>query len=832
LHQDIYAAFWPFLFASGGWLLAWVLSFYRRGAEAPGIVARWLLRAMAASFVLGIALLLGNGDIGLPNWAGDSLTVSRTWWGSILGLVMGSLLPLLQPKRLIQSGIQPKNQLERVTFVVVTTGMLVGIPVAIVGTLGRENISGFSDAPNRTFLRHDTDDLHALSALMGAKFQSLRTSEPDATGSRDAAQVGNSTGTVKSLPSKLLPSPLSEQATNLANSIERRNQAEKAFKKSDEYLSFWPGHYLGRAYRIAGTYLGDVSNSAAVYRQAKLEQNLNADELCETIDRSLLTSSELFRYLADPNTKVKTNFADSAGNEAPVKPQSKDFAKWFQSAMLDPAHVEPYQYKVLNRVLLEERYPTIFRSRSAIRRTVCIEADQWRRLFIFFAALGSFVFFGAWVDLNATSMHGYYLNRLARILVVPKAGKSPSVPISELNTTDLGAPYHLILASVGWFQRQLSHDEAANSPANQNSPPQVATPTRNRWLDLPEDDEPCATWVDSFLFSKRYCGSQATGYLDTKAYEGSIRGELNHIDLAEAVAVSGGAVSPGQVHNPFIAFLMFALNLRLGQWLPNPRRGKPRTRPSVLPLLAELREKPENRQYCFVADGGHCENLGMIALLRRRCRVVIAVDAGQDPDHCFDDLARVLRDARVHDGIRILPLTSNGNEWVDGIQAESLRLTQDDRSLPKSNKHFLLARILYPDGMRGLLVYVKPSMDGDEPVELQQYRMRNRSFPHEPTSDQFFDPAQVESYRQLGHHIGMQLFKGLATEFRDPVAGSETTAGDLGDALERLHLTSTTPPSRVTEHVAVQSEIGPSVSVTASSNEEASVTFVPPGHPR
>jgi hypothetical protein len=35
-----------------------------------------------------------------------------------------------------------------------------------------------------------------------------------------------------------------------------------------------------------------------------------------------------------------------------------------------------------------------------------------------------------------------------------------------------------------------------------------------------------------------------------------------------------------------------------------------------------------------------------------------------------------------------------------------------------------------------------------------QYRTRNRAFPHESTSDQFYDEAQWESYRQLGEHAG------------------------------------------------------------------------------
>lgn len=817
LQQDFYAAFWPFLLFAAGWLCAWVLSYYRRGAEAPGIVARWLLHATAAAFIFGIALLLGNGDIGLP-WSGDPLTVHRSWWGSIMGLLLGSLLPILQPKRLLMSGIQPKNEMERWIFVVVTTAMLVGVPVAIVGTLGRENISGYSNAPNRPFLRHDTDDLTGLANLINKRIEL-----PNSPSANTPARQGP------------IPQSLVDKSQELANSIRAFNEAEIDFKKSDEYLANWPGHYLGRAYRVLGACLGDERSSASVYWKAKQNQFKVANELCTMIDTTLLPSPELFQYLKryqDEETKKKEERAGSstvAADKAPSpSTRSKEFAKWYQNALIDPKNVPPHQYKLLNRVLLEERFPDIFRSRTSVKRTVCIDADQWHRLAIFLVALASFALFGAWVDLNATSMHGYYRNRLARIFVVPKTNKSPSLPISELNTTDYGAPYHLILASVGWFQRQLSHEDPDTSAASE----QVATPPLARSMDRARSAAELANWVDSFLFSRRYCGSRATGYVDTTAYEGSIRGELNHVDLAEAIAVSGGAVSPGQVRNPFIAFLMFALNLRLGQWLPNPRRGEPRTRPTVLPLFMDMREKPENRQYCFVADGGHCENLGVLALLRRRCRVVIAVDAGQDPDHYFDDLARVLRDARIHDGIRILPLATTNGEWVEGIQAQELKLTGDEQSLPKAERHFLLARIFYPDGMCGLLVYVKPSMDGDEPVELLQYRNRNKSFPHEPTSDQLFDPTQVESYRQLGYHIGMQLLRGLPPEFgEDRVTDDRVNASDLSEALENLYLRRT---HQTAAHDSVSSDSlsGSSIAVTVENGEEAFVTHTSSSKPK
>jgi hypothetical protein len=39
----------------------------------------------------------------------------------------------------------------------------------------------------------------------------------------------------------------------------------------------------------------------------------------------------------------------------------------------------------------------------------------------------------------------------------------------------------------------------------------------------------------------------------------------------------------------------------------------------------------EYRRSVYLTDGGHIENLGVYELLRRRCKVIIAVDAEADP---------------------------------------------------------------------------------------------------------------------------------------------------------------------------------------------------------
>ena len=50
----------------------------------------------------------------------------------------------------------------------------------------------------------------------------------------------------------------------------------------------------------------------------------------------------------------------------------------------------------------------------------------------------------------------------------------------------------------------------------------------------------------------------------------------------------------------------------------------------------------------------------------------------------------------------------------------------------------------------GVLIYLKPTVTGDEPVDVANYARTHATFPHESTTEQWFDEAQFESYRMLG----------------------------------------------------------------------------------
>jgi hypothetical protein len=98
----------------------------------------------------------------------------------------------------------------------------------------------------------------------------------------------------------------------------------------------------------------------------------------------------------------------------------------------------------------------------------------------------------------------------------------------------------------------------------------------------------------------------------------------------------------------------------------------------------------------------------------------------------------------------------------DDAASKQHRLASADLT-KRSIAHGSLARITYAsrdsDGKlkSGLLLYIKPTLTGDEPADVLRYHAEHPAFPHEPTIDQFFGESQWESYRSLGKHIGELL---------------------------------------------------------------------------
>ena len=323
---------------------------------------------------------------------------------------------------------------------------------------------------------------------------------------------------------------------------------------------------------------------------------------------------------------------------------------------------------------------------------------------------------GSLININYLSQHYFYRDRLSHTFLIRRVNDAievyPRLLLKDLHRYHNG-PYHLINTTLNIPHSSFQENLHAKGRG-----------------------------ADFFLFSKYYCGSESTGYRRTDCYKRGLS------KLATAMAISGAAVSPemGTLNtNPFIAFMMTLLNMRLNLWMLNPRE-------EVLPkfvfwpvyLLKELlRQGTEQDTLLNLSDGGHLENLGVYPLLRRHCRLIIASDASADPLLQLENLANLQRKARIDLGIEIQ--FSHLNHLRPNLEEYS-------------KTHFVLGTVHYPHDEPGLFLYIKASLTGEEPEDILAYRRGDFVFPHQTTADQFFDEEQFESYRRLGEFIGEKIF--------------------------------------------------------------------------
>jgi len=380
-------------------------------------------------------------------------------------------------------------------------------------------------------------------------------------------------------------------------------------------------------------------------------------------------------------------------------------------------------------------------------------------------ALAAMVLFGASWSLtpNANSLHRLYRDRLSKAFLFdpdPKPPEGAKVgrveasldqgrdfrPLDRMRLSDLyppvvkteaarklNAPYHLINTALNIQGSDFANRRGRNA--------------------------------DFFVFSPLHVGSEATGYADTSTME-DVEPSL---DLATAMAISGAAASSNMGSSSIKALTptLALLNVRLGYWFTNPRyfRADKGERPEKLPNVPRHRSTPlylwseisgrlyENADAVYLTDGGHIENLAVYELLRRRCKVIIAVDAEADAPMNFSALMTLQRYARIDLGIRIdlpwTPIRTNTLGWMNCNAGKP----PSPAPAASDGPHVAIGMIDYGGGEKGYLVYIKSSLTGDESDYIRDYARRNDRFPHETTGDQFFSEEQFEVYRALGFHM-------------------------------------------------------------------------------
>jgi len=364
----------------------------------------------------------------------------------------------------------------------------------------------------------------------------------------------------------------------------------------------------------------------------------------------------------------------------------------------------------------------------------------------------------AWrVDINRFSLHNMYKNRLIRCYLGASNAQRKAQPFTGFDHQDDLPLMDLVTTAKGEPQRPF---HIVNTALNLVQGAELAWQERK---------------AASFVLTPKYCGfqlhpsqgnsrlsqqpSELPAFRPTAQYASQDpSGEDLGMTLGMAMATSGAAASPNQGYHsqPSLAVLMTFLNIRLGRWSPNPARGAWRQSSPTLGLsylLAELSgNSNEARDFVYLSDGGHFENMAVYELVRRKCSVIVAVDCGADPTRAFEDLGNMIRKCRIDFGCEI---------EID----LSAMFAQGEAGL--SQKSFAVGVIHYnkndPQAPKGKLIYLKPTLKKErtESVDLLNYKSGDDSFPQQATADQWFDESQFESYRKLGFDIGCECLDEL-----------------------------------------------------------------------
>lgn len=353
------------------------------------------------------------------------------------------------------------------------------------------------------------------------------------------------------------------------------------------------------------------------------------------------------------------------------------------------------------------------------------------------------VFAAKTINVNGFSLHATYRNRLIRAYL--------GASVRRQRDRD-------------WFTG-FGRDDDLHLSQLQNGLPQKPLHIINATLNMVCGDQ--LGWQDrkgaSFTFSPLHCGTHfitaskrggstktaEVGYRPTQNYGGPGGG----IKLGTAMAISGAAVSPncGYNSNPGLGLIMMLFNARLGWWLGNPSSSSevygqdgPYT---FKPFLWEMFSLTDaTKDWIYLSDGGHFENLGLYEMIVRRCKTIVVCDGSADPKLAFDDLGNAIRKIRADFGIPII---------IEG------KVNVHNENNNETGKCCAVCTIRYSavhaGATDGKLLYIKPSLCGDEPIDIYNYWRNNRRFPHQSTTDQFFNETQFESYRALGRHVIEQI---------------------------------------------------------------------------
>ncbi|WP_372366902.1 hypothetical protein [Candidatus Uabimicrobium sp. HlEnr_7] len=332
------------------------------------------------------------------------------------------------------------------------------------------------------------------------------------------------------------------------------------------------------------------------------------------------------------------------------------------------------------------------------------------------------------------------------------AEKENGILLERINPPNCVAPYLIVNATLG------------NAGCNNNAFPHYQN---NKYYSK-----------SPFEFTRDYCGAPGVGYVATKGFDkpvfsvefsksfpkkvhvvskkvhvGSKLFRCKNIvfPLSYAVAISGAAVDT-RVFGSWASsldFLATPLNINLryesynfaqtyGEWYhtlyDDLLRGQ--TIDRVAPTI--------NSNHLLLSDGGHYDNLGITALVKRRVRKIIVIDVEADPEFKCANIDQSME-----------ALEKEGMEWIFDDRTPrfgSQKYIHKGKIISKSSDY--KADIYYCKLNNSLL------WDKQLPSFVKSYMEKKddkNSFPYDPTSKQKYNWERLDAYRQFGFYIGSKL---------------------------------------------------------------------------
>ncbi len=252
-------------------------------------------------------------------------------------------------------------------------------------------------------------------------------------------------------------------------------------------------------------------------------------------------------------------------------------------------------------------------------------------------------------------------------------------------------------------------------------------------------------------------GFPTTSYPTGSSWQGFPRRWI----VSRSMALTGAAFSSAMGRQSYGSTntLLAAVNLRLGMWVPNPRRhdwfdhdtpdrngvSYPAPRVHLGYFVKELfnRYDAADDAFVYVTDGGHRDNLGVVEQLRERPDRMIILDASGDRPGGFGTMRQAIDLADVELDVQI------DLHWD--------RITWPEHDVPADCITSGTATFRDGSAKTTSIVYVKAQVSDTTPASLRQFAATDPQFPDYSTGDQFLTEEEWDRLAEFGGHMADRI---------------------------------------------------------------------------